>query len=240
MDQVNSRIQTIWDHIDDLRSCVIKSVIAIGLSAIVVYRFIDEVMLFIVKPVGNLVFTGPADAFVAQLTLIFLGGFILALPVILYQIWSFVALGLQSREKRYILLYAPLSLVFFVSGILFANYVALPFSIRFLMGFSSGWLVPMITIKNYISFYSTMVLAFGVIFELPIVMIFLTAIGIATPAYLSQKRRHAIIIILVVSAVITPPDLVTLLIMTCPLVFLYEIGVIASRVTYRKKYSLEN
>jgi len=100
-------------------------------------------------------------------------------------------------------------------------------------------MVAMITIKAYISFYSSMIIALGILFELPLILIFLTAIGIATPAFLTQKRRHAIVLILILSALVTPPDLITLCIMAIPLILLYEIGVIAAKITFHHKMALE-
>lgn len=229
----------IWDHVDELRSRLFVGLGAVLAAAVVFYQFVDPVLAFVIRPVGRLVFTSPADAFVARLLLAVLGGLLTAMPVVLYQIWMFVAQGLKDNEKKFVRLYGPLSLVFFGLGVAFAYYVALPLSLKFLLGFSSEWLVPMITVKSYVSFLTSLVLACGLIFELPIVLIFLTAIGIATPEYLIQKRRHAIVLILIVSAVITPPDIVTLLIMTLPLVLLYEAGVMASRITYRNKIALE-
>ncbi|MBZ0166217.1 MAG: twin-arginine translocase subunit TatC [Candidatus Omnitrophica bacterium] len=232
-----SELAPFWDHVDELRSRMLISLVAVAIAAIVFYQVVDPVLRFVIKPVGRLVFTSPADAFIARLLLTALGGFIIAMPIVLYQTWVFIALGLREKEKKFVRVYGPLSVLFFFAGLAFAYYVALPISLKFLLGFSSDWLVPMITVKSYVTFFMSLVLAFGVIFELPIILIFLTAIGIATPEFLVQKRRHAIVIILIVSAVITPPDIITLLIMTLPLVFLYEIGLMASRITYRRKLS---
>ncbi|MBP9854752.1 MAG: twin-arginine translocase subunit TatC [Candidatus Omnitrophica bacterium] len=226
---------SIWDHIEELRVRVIKSLLGMIVGAFIFYSFVDHVMFLIVKPVGRLVFTSPADAFVARMLLTLLGGFVIALPVILYQVWSFIALGLRDEEKKYAALYGPLSLIFFLMGVCFAYFVALPMSLYFLLGFSSDWLVPMITVNNYVSFFITMVFAFGIIFELPVVLIFLTAIGIATPEFLIQKRRVAIILILIISAIVTPPDVISLIIMSIPMVVLYELGVLASKWTYARK-----
>ena len=234
-----SDLAPFWDHVDELRSRVLVCLAAVVIAAVVFYQFVDPVFHFVIRPVGSLVFTSPADAFVARLLLAILGGLVMAMPVVLYQVWVFVSLGLKEQERRFVRLYGPLSFMFFVLGVLFAYYVALPISLKFLLGFSSEWLVPMITVKSYIGFFTSLVLACGIIFELPIVLIFLTAIGVATPEFLMQKRRHAIIIILIISAVITPPDIITLLIMTLPLVVLYEAGVVASKVTYRNKIALE-
>ena len=228
-----------WDHVEELRSRIVVCLAVIVGGAVLFYQFVDPVLRFIIKPVGKLVFTSPADAFVARLLLAILGGLVIAMPVVLYQVWVFVSLGLKEGEKRSVLLYGPLSLICFCAGLLFAYYVALPISLRFLLGFSTDWLVPMITVKSYVTYFTSLVLACGIIFELPVVLIFLTAIGIATPEFLIQKRRHAVVIILIVSAVITPPDIITLLIMTVPLVVLYELGVVASKITYQRKLSLE-
>lgn len=234
----NDGLFSIWNHIDELRSRTLKCLLGVILGSVVFYACVDKIMFLIIKPVGKLVFTSPGDAFIARMLLTLFGGFVFSLPVVLYQIWSFVALGLKDEEKRYVLIYGPLSLVFFILGVVFAYYVAVPMSVYFLLGFSTEWLVPMITVNNYISFFTTMTIAFGVIFELPIVLIFLTAIGVATPEFLIQKRRHAIVLILIISAVVTPPDFITLLIMSFPLIILYEIGIMASKVVAVRGLSL--
>ena len=223
-----------FDHFDELRSRLIKSIIAVLIASCFFYSVIDKVFAILVKPVGKLVFTSPGEAFIARVMLAFFGGLFLALPVILYQIWEFVAAGLKEREAKFVKVFAPCSLLLFVAGGLFAYFVTIPISIRFLLSFSTDTIVPMITIKSYISFFGTMLLAFGVVFELPLILMFLTKIGITTPAFLVQKRRYAIVIILIVSALVTPPDFITQLIMAVPLVILYEIGIVVSKLTYRK------
>lgn len=222
-----------FDHLEELRSRLIKSVLAVLAAAFLFYAVADEVFAFLVKPVGRLVFTAPGEAFIARMTLALFGGLFLAFPVVVYQIWRFVAAGLKENEIRYVRFFAPCSFVLFVVGGLFAYFIAIPICIRFLLSFSTDVIVPMITIKSYISFVGTMLLAFGVVFELPLILMFLTKIGVATPAFLIQKRRHAIVIILIVSAFITPPDVITQLIMAVPLIVLYEAGVIAAKLTYR-------
>ena len=223
-----------FEHLDELRVRLIKSLGAVIIAACFFYAFIDRTLAWVIKPVGKLVFTSPADAFMARLTLTIFGGFLLALPVVLYQIWRFVAAGLQEKEARTILIFGPASLGLFFLGGLFAYFVAVPMSMNFLLSFSSELMVPMITVKSYISFVGSFILSFGVVFELPLILMFLTKIGIATPAFLVQKRRHAIVIILIVSAILTPPDCVSQLIMAVPLMVLYEVGVLVSKLTYRR------
>lgn len=230
---VRPKEASFFDHLDELRGRLIKSALSVMIAGCFFYSFVDRALEMIIKPVGRIVFTAPGDAFTARIMLSFLGGFFLALPVILFQVWRFVAVGLKEHEIRYIRFFGPCSAVFFLLGGMFAYFVFIPISVRFLLSFSTASIVPMITIKNYMSFVVTMLLAFGVIFELPLILMFLTKIGIATPAFLVQKRRHAIVIILIVSAFLTPPDCVTQLIMAVPLMVLYEAGIIVSKLTYR-------
>lgn len=218
-------------HLEELRARLIKSLLAVLVAACLFYAFIDRILAALIQPVGKVVFTSPSDAFVARITLAFYGGVVLAMPVILFQIWRFVAAGLKENEKKHIFLFAPFSFLLFVSGGCFAYGIMIPVSLRFLLSFSSAFIVPMITIKNYISFVGMMILAFGITFELPLVLVFLTKMGIVTPPFLVQKRRHAVVLILVVSALVTPPDAVTQIIMAVPLMILYEIGIIACRLT---------
>lgn len=225
---------TFFEHLDELRARLFKIVLAILAAAFIIYGFIDPILDFIIRPVGTLVFTSPADAFMARVTLIFLGGVILASPVIVFQIWRFIILGLKGPELKFVRVFAPASFFLFITGGLFAYFIIVPISIQFLLSYSSATIIPMITIKSYISFIGTLVLAFSVVFELPLILMFLTKIGIATPAFLIQKRKHAIILILIVSAFITPPDVVTQLILAVPLIVLYEIGILASRIIFHK------
>lgn len=222
------------EHLDELGRRLVKCVAAVGLGSGLFYIFTDGVLAFVVRPVGQLIFTAPQDAFLARLFLAFLGGIFLALPVILYQIWSFVGSALTAKERKYIFIFAPFSLILFLLGGIFAYGVAIPMTMRFLLGFATEWMMPMITVKNYISFVGTMIFAFGVTFEMPLVLMFLTKIGVATPEFLAQKRKHAVVLILIVSAVLTPPDFVTQLIMAGPLIVLYEIGIGVSKFVGRR------
>lgn len=219
-----------WGHLDELRSRLIKSFLAIIIAACAFYPFVDPFLAFLIRPVGKVVFTSPADAFVIRLMLLICGGVVLALPVIVYQLWQFVAAGLKENEKKYIFFFAPASFILFIAGCIFGYWIIIPVGMKFLLSFSTDFIVPMITLPNYISFIMTLVLAFGVCFQLPLVLMFLAKIGIVTPAFLVQKRKHAIVLILIVSAVLTPsPDAVSQILMAGPLLVLYELGVIASR-----------
>lgn len=222
-------------HLDELRRRLLKSVIAVLIAACLFYPFVDRVLAFLIRPVGQVIFTSVADAFVARLMLTVWAGVLLALPFIIYQVWQFVSAGLKENERKYIRFFAPFSFVLFMTGSMFGFVVMIPVGMKFLLSFSTGYIVPMITIQNYISFVTTLVVAFGVAFQLPLILMFLAKIGIVTPAFLAQKRRHAIVLILIVSAVLTPPDAVSQVIMALPLVVLYELGIIVSRLFCRNR-----
>jgi len=218
-----------FDHLDELRSRLIKVFAAILLFSFGAFHFKDWILAFMTKPLENLVFTAPSDAFVVQVGISFFVGTLLAMPVILYQLWQFLSSALKEQEKRMIYSFGPVSLLLFILGTLFAYFIVVPISLGFLLSFSSDILVPMISVRSYISFLMTMVLAFGVIFEFPLLILFLAKIGIATPAFLVQKRRYTIVLIFIVSAILTPPDLFSLFLMAVPLLVMYELSILAAK-----------
>jgi len=230
----NSSNRSFFDHLAELRSRVVKCAVIIALTSCVAYSFVDQVLAFFIQPIGHVVFTAPAEAFAVRINLTILVGFIFSLPFVLYHAWQFVAAGLKEHEKKYIIAFGPFSLICFLAGAVFGYFVMVPISMKFFLGFSSPWVIPMITVNHYISFVGSMIMAFGIVFELPLVLLFLTKIGIATPAFLIQKRRHAVVLILIVSAILTPPDVVSQFLMAAPLLILYEIGILVSKITYRQ------
>ena len=224
-----------FDHLEELRFRIIKCLAAFLIASVVFSRYLDPILAFIIEPIGRLVFTYPSEAFLARIALICWGGLIVSFPYILYELWQFVSLGLTAKEKRYILFFGPVSLIFFVLGAVFGYLVMVPMSMQFFLGFASDWMIPMITVNQYVSYVGNMIFAFGIVFELPVVLLFLTKIGIATPAFLTQKRPYMIVGIFIVSAVLTPPDIASQLLMAVPLLVLYEIGVVVAKIVYRFK-----
>jgi len=228
------------DHLDELRSRLIKVFAAILLFSFGAYQFKDRILAFLTAPLENLVFTAPSDAFAVTVGISFFVGTLLAMPVILYQLWQFLSSALKEEEKRAIFTFGPVSLLLFILGTLFAYFIVVPISLDFLMSFSNDILVPMISVRSYISFMMTMVLAFGVIFEFPLLILFLAKIGIATPAFLVQKRRYAIVLIFIVSAVITPPDLMSMFLMAAPLMVMYEVSIIAAKAMTKEDLAFKS
>ena len=235
-----------WDHLEELRSRLVKSILALLAASTAFFYFVDEFLIFLTAPVKGLTaggltaeplhFISPAEAFLAHVLLTFLGGFCLALPVVCYQFWAFVAAALTPTERKYVLWCAPASLVLFAAGAVFAYLVVLPISLKFLMSFASADLVPMITVYKYLSFVGTLCLGFGLVFEMPLAVVFLALIGIASPAYLGHIRRYVIVGVFAVSALVTPPDVVSQFLMALPLIVLYELSIVLARVVYRPRW----
>jgi len=221
------------EHLAELRMRVIKSVICVIFAAIVIYGFVDQITANLIKPVGSLVFIAPQEAFAARIKIAFFGGLLLSSPFIIFQIWRFISTGLSRKERKYTLVFGPLSFVFFIAGALFGYFVIVPIGVKFLLGFATDLLNPMITINNYLSFVGALVLIFGVIFELPLASLFLTKIGLITPKFLSSSRRQAIVIVFISAAILTPPDVITQCLMAVPLLVLYEVSIIFSKFAYR-------
>ncbi|MFA5118984.1 MAG: twin-arginine translocase subunit TatC [Candidatus Omnitrophota bacterium] len=221
---------TFFEHLDELRGRLIKSLAAVALGACVVYHFSDAILTVLAKPVGKLVFIDPTEAFIAYLKLSVWGGLFLASPFVIYHLWKFVGGGLKKSESRYVYMYAPASFLLFLLGASFGFFVIISFGMKFLLSFGSNFMAPMITISRYISFLGAMIVAFGLVFQLPLVMHFLTKLGVVTPEFLSAKRKYAMVCIFIAAGVLTPgPDIFSQLSMAVPLLILYEVGVILSK-----------
>jgi sec-independent protein translocase protein TatC len=165
----------------------------------------------------------------------FLTGLMLALPVLLHQIWKFIAPGLLPHEKRYALPFVVLASIFFVFGLLFCFYLVLPFALNFLLTYKTENLKPMISVGNYVDFTSKFLLAFGLIFELPLVIGIAAKMGLVTPQWLSKNRKYAILINFTIAAILTPtPDVFNQTLMALPMCLLYEVGIVAARLLVRK------
>jgi len=230
----NDERLTLAEHLEELRSRIIKSVLCIIVTSGILYTFVDKINANLVKPVGKLVFIAPQEAFVTRIKIAFFGGLFLALPFILYHFWRFISAGLKQNERKFVLIFGPLSFLFFIVGAVFGYSIIVPIGVKFLLGFSTEFIVPMISVNKYVSFVGMLTFAFAIIFELPIASLFLTKIGVVTPQLLANKRKHAIVFVFIVAAMLTPPDVVTQCLMAGPLLGLYEIGILFSKLVYKK------
>lgn len=228
-------------HLQELRKRLIVSFIAVGVGFVLCYLFSDTLFEIISRPLmkvmpvgGTLIFTSVAEAFFTYMKVGFIGGLILASPFVLYQIWAFVAPGLYQHEKRYVVPFVLGGSFFFALGIVFAYFVALPVGFRFLLGYATDFIKPLPSMKEYLSFSMKFMLAFGLVFEFPVALVLLARIGIVDAKTLSRQRRYAILLIFVFAAVMTPPDLISQVLMALPLMGLYELSILLARLFGKK------
>lgn len=232
------------DHLEELRWRLLWSLGALIIGVIVAFVIMTkfDIIDILQRPIapflhGNkLVYTHPGDPFKIVMSASFALGGILALPVMLYQVWAFLSPALYTHEKRLVIPVLLGATLLFLCGVSLSFFVVLPFTLSFLLGFQTGSLVPMITASDYFGFAISMSLAFGAVFELPIAILALTALGLVTPAFLNRYRRHAIVLCVVTAAFITPgADPTSLFALSVPLYFLFELSVILSAVVYRRR-----
>lgn len=230
---------SLTDHLYELRSCLIASLIALGIGFVVSFYFSERILKFLtgfITPDRRpaFVFLSPAEALWANFKVALFAGIILALPVILYEVWRFISPALYERERRYALPFLIIGVVSFGIGLLFCYMVVLRFAMDFLLTYKTADITPMISIGAYIDFVMKFMLAFGLVFELPLIIIFLTRIGLLTPKFLSRNRKYAILINFIIAAILTPtPDIFNQLLMAGPLIALYEVGIIGARIFCR-------
>lgn len=232
------------DHLEELRWRIIWSLVALAVAFAVAFVVLYKMNIILVleRPIlpylnGNkLVFTHPGDPFSITMSMAFTLGIIMALPVILYQVWAFVAPALYRHERRLVWPVLLFAVFLFVSGVALAWMVVLPLALQWLMGFQTSALTPMITASEYFNFATSMALAFGVCFELPVVIVVLASLGLVTPRLLNRFRRHAIVVCFIIGAFLTPGDLIaTTIAMAVPLYLLYEVSVVLTYAIYRRR-----
>ncbi|MDA0312285.1 MAG: twin-arginine translocase subunit TatC [Gemmatimonadetes bacterium] len=234
------------DHLEELRWRIAWSVLSVaigaGLGFWLVYHY--DVLDLLIAPVRSasgdpdfqLQYLVPGGAFFITLRLAIYSGIIMAFPIVAYHVWSFLSPALDKREKRAIVPALYLGMVLFVAGMALAYFFALPATLKFFLLFETEALKSALEINETIGFIVKMLLVFGAMFELPIVVMLLSVMGLVTPRFLREKRRHAIVVITIVASFITPGDLIVLTVMMMvPLVLLYELGIFLSVLVYRGK-----
>jgi sec-independent protein translocase protein TatC len=225
----------LFEHLEELRSRLLYCCLAIGVGFVVSYFFKERIFDALMKPWVNampdghpakLIYTAPHEAFFVYMKVSFISGTLAAIPIILWQIWKFVAPGLYKNEKRYLLPVMFCSSLCFVSGVSFGYFVVLPVAFKFFASFQNDYITPLLRTSEYLSFANKMLLCFGLAFQLPVFAFFLAKLGVLSADFLKRKRKWAIILIFVAAAVLTPsPDVVSQLLMALPLLVLYEASV---------------
>ncbi len=238
---------SLMEHLEELRTRIFRSLIAVSLTFVFCWFFVEQIADFLAQPIyealpegTRLTFLGVTDPFVMYVKVAALAALFMASPLVLYQAWRFVAPGLYQKEKRHALPFIVAGSFFFLAGGAFAYYVAFPFAVDFLIGMGEAF-QPMITVEKYFRFLLYVILGLGLMFELPIVIFLLAQMGVVTPRFLIRHFRWAVLLIFVAAALITPtPDVVNLLLFALPTILLYLLGVAAAALVVKKKDESED
>ena len=225
-------------HLEELRSRLIKVAWTLLVALGVAYFFSDILIGWLKRPLkGDLYFFSPTEAFWMTMKVSFVFAFFLSLPVIFYQAWRFIAPGLLLRERRFALPFVILGSCFFALGLAFCYFVVFPFALNFLINFGvDRGLTSMFSIGLYMDFQLKLLLAFGVIFELPLIITLLAKMGLITPGFLARQRHYAVLVNAIVAAILTPTsDLFNMMLMMVPLLVFYEMGILGARLFARKQ-----
>jgi len=231
------------EHIIALRKVLVISAYAIVLGSVVGWFFSDQAFVYLARPVTLLenirfITTTPMEPMLVKIKVSMFIGVALALPVLMWQLWSFVLPALKQNERKYLYVLVPSSVLLFLGGVALCFYVVLPIGIKFLLSAGGGVVqsTPFVTKTSYLSFLLTFLLTFGLVFQLPIVLLILIRIGVLSPQMLAKKRRWAILSVVILAVIISPtPDLVTQLLMAGPMYLLYEISIWLGYLVARRR-----
>lgn len=243
---------TFWEHLNELRSRLIRALIAFVIGAVIAWWFKEDLLVLLTRPFvegwhgpdesrPTLHFPAPASLFLAYVKLAMLGGFVISLPIVLYQVWAFIAPGLYSREKRFAIPFVLVSCLLFAVGAFFGWKVVFPVAFDYLLGFSQTaagspiQVQPTVMVDDYIEFVTRALLAFGAVFEIPVVVFFLTVAGIINHTHLIKFARYFVVIAFILGAVITPPDPMSQLMLAIPLCVLYGLSIGIAWLVGRKR-----
>ena len=230
------------EHLEELRSRLVYAAIAVGVGFLAAFAVKEELYRLLSLPLleampagSKFQFTAPAEAFFTYLKVSFLAGLVAASPVIFYQLWRFISPGLYDHERKAIWPFVIFSSLLFIVGSIFAYAVVFPYAFSFFSGFVTPDIEFRPKMAEYLSFTSTLLLAFGVVFEMPLVLVFLGRMGVVTHQTLRKQRKYAILIMFIAGALFTPPDVISQILMAMPLLVLYEISIWLVAASQKKK-----
>ncbi len=230
------------DHLEELRWRIIKSLVGIVIGSVVVGFFIDWIMNNIIfapaaqsNPPLSIINLRPYGQFIIYMEVIFIGGAVLSVPNIIYQIWKFVEPALKENERKYVTGVVVFTSLCFLSGVVFSYFLMLPAALGFFANFGSTIIENKISADEYMSFVISLVIASGLVFELPMLSFFLSKIGILKPSFMRKYRRHALVAILLIAGIVTPgPDITSQVMLGIPLVGLYELSILICKFSQKK------
>lgn len=231
-----SREMPFLEHLTDLRRRLLIVGVSLVLSVLICFLFVDHIYQLLASRSGEkLAILGPGDILSIYVKLSAIGGIAFTIPIAAYQAWRFVVPALQERERKVALMYIPALFLLFLLGLSFAYLVLFPMMYHFVLGLSNGNFDLVITANDYFTFMLNLCLPFGLLFELPVVVLFLSHLGILNPHRLAKMRKPAYLVLSVISITITPPDFLSDVMVIVPLIVLYEISISISRLIHRKR-----
>jgi sec-independent protein translocase protein TatC len=243
MTDPNEDKMPLTSHLEELRKRLVRALIAVGVAFLGCFAFKEELFRIVAQPLisvlpqgSHMIYTGLPEAFFTYIKVSFYAGLFVSSPIVFYHIWKFISPGLFPKEKKFVAPFVITSTLLFVGGVCFGYFLVLPPAYQFFLEFSTDFLKPMLSMREYLTLTLKLLLAFGVIFEIPVFLFFMTKIGLVTPRKLAKMRRYAIVVCFIVAAIITPtPDAFTQCMMAIPMVILYEVGIIVSKFASRRK-----
>lgn len=233
---------TLMGHLNELRRRLFRMVIIVILGFVAFYGVSEYLYAYLSAPLqaqlpegSKLIYTSPAGAFFTYMKVALVASLFGTSPITFYQVWAFIAPGLYKEEKRAVLPLAFFSSIFFIAGAAFCFFLVFPIAFKFFMGFATDTIVPMISVEEYLGFALKLLIAFGVVFEMPLFAYFLSRFGILSPDFMRRQRRYAILFIFIIAAILTPPDVFSQCLMAMPMLLLYEVSIYVSAMAYKKK-----
>ncbi|ATF10709.1 twin-arginine translocase subunit TatC [Brevibacillus sp. HB1.2] len=231
-----SKEMPILEHVTDLRRRILIVLSVLVVSMVICFLFVDHIYLALANHSGEkLAILGPGDILSIYVKLSAVGAIAITIPVAAYQVWRFVVPALEERERKVALMYIPALFLLFIFGLSFAYFVLFPMMYKFVLGLSNGNFELVITANDYFTFMLNLCLPFGLLFELPVVVLFLSHLGILNPHRLAKMRKPAYLVLAIISITITPPDFLSDIMVIVPLIVLYEISITISRFVHGKR-----
>jgi len=237
-----------WDtsavlgQLTGIRHRLIRIAVFLSILFVICFSLSENILGILRAPLKDqpLVFLKPTEPFFVHLKLAFFSALMLCLPFILYHTWVVIAPIIKEKDRGPVIWSLVFSLFFFALGMVFCYYLIIPYGIGFLITYKTTALIPRLSVEFYVTLTIVFLLIFGVVFELPLILLFLTKIGVVEPSFLTRYRKYAILIIFILSAILTPPDVITQLLMGIPLTILYEVGILLSKAVYKKRKSSDD
>jgi sec-independent protein translocase protein TatC len=239
---------SLWGHLDELRSRIVKAGASLLVCFCISLAFSTPLINFLKKPLESVLpdgtsvlhFTGPMDVFMIKVKVAFLVSVVFGAPVWLYQFWKFLEPALYPKERKYVLPFIAATIGCFLAGVFFCYYLMLPMALQYLVGIGLEVGTPMITITDYISLITVMILGFGLVFETPVILVLMAMLNLVTAETLAEQRRMTFVVILIIAAIITPPDPISMLGMAIPCYLMYELSIVIIRLLKSKRGSTEH